>query len=78
MISGPNLKLIWLSCLKNITLTFKEQKQNPATPTQLLWKPLTKNWQNICLSPWELQNHEKVWFEGSDQAKKCKWYNNNS
>ena len=37
-------------------LVFKGRQQNTSIPTQLLWKPLTKGWQNYCLNQWEVQD----------------------
>ena len=55
-IMGQNLKMKWKSCLKNTMLRFEEQQQNISTPTRLLWKLLTKSWQNCCLNWWMLKN----------------------
>ena len=35
-------------------MTFKDQQQNTNSLTHLFWKPLLKNWQNICLTTWML------------------------
>ena len=43
-------------------LIFEGQEQNISTPTRLLWKLLTKSWQNCCLTRWmpNFQDPEKV------------------
>ena len=43
-------------------LIFEGQEQNISTPTRLLWKLLTKSWQNCCLTQWmpNFQDPEKV------------------
>ena len=54
-------------------LVFKARQQNTSIPTQLLWKPLTKGWQNYCLNQWEVQDvqdPEKVstnWVRNSNK-----------
>ena len=52
VIMDLSLKMRWQSCLKNIMLIFEGQQQNTSIPTQPLWKPLTRSWQNCCLNQW--------------------------
>ena len=47
-----SLKMKLQSCLKNTALRFEKQQQNISTHIRLLWKPLTKSWQNCCLNRW--------------------------
>ena len=41
-------------------LTFEEQQQNTSTLTELLWKPLTKVWQNSCLNLWMFKTLKQI------------------
>ena len=50
VLKGLSLELMLQSCLKNTMLKFKEHQQNISTLLQLFQKPLTKSWENSCLS----------------------------
>ena len=54
--NGSEFKNEGQSCLKKKMLIFEGQQQNISTPTQLLWKLLTKSWQNCCLNQWMLKS----------------------
>ena len=48
---GQSLKVKSQRCLKHTMLIFEERQRNTSIPIQPLWKPLTKSFQNCCLSP---------------------------
>ena len=52
VIMGLSLKMKWQSCLKNTMLMFEERQRKISILILLLWKPLTKSWQNSCLNRW--------------------------
>ena len=48
--NGSEFKGEVTKLLKNIALRFEEQQQNTNICIEVLWKLLTKHWQNCCLN----------------------------
>ena len=61
-IMGLILKVMWLLAKHNINI--RRQQKNSTKFIYLLWKLLTKIWQNSCLSLWILNSRKTLKYDG--------------